>query len=77
VASLSRAFVIAADVAARGGAHGPTQLVERAARFIVPHLRRGNLVVLESTVPRTTRDILAPIRRVWLVPVAICAWRMP
>ncbi len=36
--------------------------VERAARDIVPFLRRGNLVVLESTVPPgTTRDVLAPI----------------
>ena len=36
--------------------------VERAARDIVPRLRRGNLVVLESTVPPgTTRDVLAPI----------------
>src|SRR5260370_32133516 len=36
--------------------------VERSARDIVPLLRRGNLVVLESTVPPgTTRDVLAPI----------------
>ena len=36
--------------------------VEQAARDIGPHLRRGNLVVLESTVPPgTTRDVLAPI----------------
>src|SRR5712691_3939016 len=36
--------------------------VERVARDIVPFLRRGNLVVLESTVPPgTTRDVLAPI----------------
>jgi UDP-N-acetyl-D-mannosaminuronic acid dehydrogenase len=36
--------------------------VEQAARDIVPLLRRGNLVVLESTVPPgTTRDVLAPI----------------
>src|SRR5690242_20605778 len=36
--------------------------VERAAREIAPLLRRGNLVVLESTVPPgTTRDVLAPI----------------
>src|SRR5579859_1363086 len=36
--------------------------VERAARDIVPFLRRGNLVILESTVPPgTTRDVLAPI----------------
>jgi UDP-N-acetyl-D-mannosaminuronic acid dehydrogenase len=36
--------------------------VEQAARSIVPCLRRGNVVVLESTVPPgTTRDVLAPI----------------
>src|SRR5437867_9700420 len=36
--------------------------VERAARDIVPLLRRCNLVILESTVPPgTTRDFLAPI----------------
>src|ERR1044071_4025084 len=36
--------------------------VKQAARDIVPLLRRGNLVVLESTVPPgTTRDVLAPI----------------
>lgn len=36
--------------------------VESAARAIVPCLRPGNLVVLESTVPPgTTRDVLAPI----------------
>src|ERR1700682_1495407 len=36
--------------------------VRQAARDIVPFLRRGNLVVLESTVPPgTTRDVLAPI----------------
>jgi UDP-N-acetyl-D-mannosaminuronic acid dehydrogenase len=36
--------------------------VEQAARDITPLLRRGNLVVLESTVPPgTTRDVLAPI----------------
>jgi UDP-N-acetyl-D-mannosaminuronic acid dehydrogenase len=36
--------------------------VKAAARDIAPVLRRGNLVVLESTVPPgTTRDVLAPI----------------
>ncbi len=36
--------------------------VEQAARDILPFLRRGNVVVLESTVPPgTTRDVLAPI----------------
>ncbi len=38
------------------------RFVEQAARDVVPYLRRGNLVVLESTVPPgTTRDVLAPI----------------
>jgi len=33
-----------------------------AAKSIVPHLKRGNLVILESTSPpRTTIDVLAPI----------------
>ncbi len=36
--------------------------VKQAAHDIVPFLRRGNVVVLESTVPPgTTRDVLAPI----------------
>ncbi|MGQ9832978.1 MAG: nucleotide sugar dehydrogenase, partial [Candidatus Villigracilaceae bacterium] len=36
--------------------------VTAAAESIVPHLRRGNLVVLESTSPpRTTVNLLAPI----------------
>jgi UDP-N-acetyl-D-mannosaminuronic acid dehydrogenase len=36
--------------------------VEQVAHDIAPLLRRGNLVVLESTVPPgTTRDVLAPI----------------
>jgi UDP-N-acetyl-D-mannosaminuronic acid dehydrogenase len=38
------------------------RFVEQAARDILPFLRRGSLVVLESTVPPgTTRDVLAPI----------------
>jgi UDP-N-acetyl-D-glucosamine dehydrogenase len=36
--------------------------VESAARSIAPHLRKGHLVVLESTTyPGTTRDILRPL----------------
>ena len=36
--------------------------VASAARSIVPHLRQGNLVVLESTSPpRTTIDLVKPI----------------
>ena len=38
------------------------RFVISAAESIVPHLRRGNLVVLESTSPpRTTVDLVAPI----------------
>src|SRR5437899_10432833 len=59
------AFIIAVptpldEVTRRADLH----YVEQAAHSIVPHLRRGNLVVLESTVPPgTTRDVLAPILR--------------
>jgi UDP-N-acetyl-D-glucosamine dehydrogenase len=36
--------------------------VERAARDVAPHLRRGHLVVLESTTyPGTTREVLQPL----------------
>src|SRR5262245_10502115 len=36
--------------------------VRRTGEAIVPHLRRGQLVVLESTTyPGTTRDVLRPI----------------
>jgi len=38
------------------------RFVEQACADIVPHLRSGNLVVLESTVPPgTTRDLVAPL----------------
>ena len=61
--ALADAFVIAVptplDPATRRADLG---FVKQAARDIVPFLRRGNLVVLESTVPPgTTRDVLAPI----------------
>ena len=36
--------------------------IESAARSIAPHLRKGHLVVLESTTyPGTTRDVLRPV----------------
>jgi UDP-N-acetyl-D-glucosamine dehydrogenase len=36
--------------------------IERAGRSVAPHLRRGQLVVLESTTfPGTTRDVLQPL----------------
>jgi UDP-N-acetyl-D-mannosaminuronic acid dehydrogenase len=57
------AFVIAVPTPVEPGTHhADLSYVRQAATDIVPHLRRGTLVVLESTVPpRTTRDVLAPI----------------
>jgi UDP-N-acetyl-D-mannosaminuronic acid dehydrogenase len=57
------AFIIAVPTPLfAAGPRADLSFVERAARDIVPHLRRGNLVVLESTVPPgTTRGMLAPI----------------
>jgi len=57
------AFIIAVPTPLDSDARrADLRFVEQAARDIVPYLRRGNLVVLESTVPPgTTRDVLAPI----------------
>jgi UDP-N-acetyl-D-mannosaminuronic acid dehydrogenase len=57
------AFIIAVPTPLDPGSNrADLTFVERAARDILPLLRRGNLVVLESTVPPgTTRDVLAPI----------------
>src|SRR6266851_524275 len=42
--------------------HADLSFVRQAARDIAPVLKRGNLVVLESTVPPgTTRDVLTPL----------------
>jgi UDP-N-acetyl-D-mannosaminuronic acid dehydrogenase len=59
----AEAFIIAVPTPVEAGTHrADLSYVQQAARDIVPHLRRANLVVLESTVPpRTTRDVLAPI----------------
>jgi UDP-N-acetyl-D-mannosaminuronic acid dehydrogenase len=57
------AFIIAVPTPLDPTTHrADLHYVEQAARDIVPVLRRGNLVVLESTVPPgTTRNVLAPI----------------
>jgi UDP-N-acetyl-D-mannosaminuronic acid dehydrogenase len=57
------AFVIAVPTPLDAQQHrADLSYVEQAARDILPFLRPGNLVVLESTVPPgTTRDVLAPI----------------
>lgn len=56
------AFIIAVPTPFCDGKLADLSFVKSAARAILPVLRKGNLVVLESTSPPlTTRDIVAPI----------------
>ncbi len=56
------AFIIAVPTPITDDKRADMQYVRSATESIVPHLQRGNLVVLESTSPpRTTLDLLAPI----------------
>jgi UDP-N-acetyl-D-mannosaminuronic acid dehydrogenase len=56
------AFLIAVPTPVRFDKRADLSAVVAAAESIVPHLRRSNLVVLESTSPpRTTVDVIAPI----------------
>jgi UDP-N-acetyl-D-mannosaminuronic acid dehydrogenase len=56
------AFLIAVPTPIQADKRADLSAVRAAARTITPLLRRGNLVVLESTSPpRTTVDVLAPI----------------
>jgi UDP-N-acetyl-D-mannosaminuronic acid dehydrogenase len=56
------AFIIAVPTPFYEDKRADLSFVTSAAESIVPHLRSGNLVVLESTSPpRTTIDIVAPI----------------
>ncbi len=56
------AFIIAVPTPFYEDKRADLSYVISAAKSIVPHLKRGNLVVLESTSPpRTTVDIVAPI----------------
>lgn len=56
------AFIIAVPTPITADKRADLHYVEAAARAIVPCLRLGNLVTLESTVPPgTTRGVLAPI----------------
>jgi UDP-N-acetyl-D-mannosaminuronic acid dehydrogenase len=59
----SDAFVIAVPTPFLETTRGADlRYVEQAAESLLPHLRPGNVVILESTVPPgTTRDVLAPI----------------
>lgn len=56
------AFIIAVPTPFYEDKHADLRAVISAAEAIVPHLQRGNLVILESTSPpRTTLDVVAPI----------------
>ncbi len=56
------AFIIAVPTPFKEQKKADLSFVESAAQSILPHLRKGNLVVLESTSPpRTTVDLVAPI----------------
>lgn len=58
----SDAFIIAVPTPFREEKKADLSFVISAAQSIVPHLKKGNLVILESTSPpRTTVDIVAPI----------------
>lgn len=55
-------FMIAVPTPIDDEARPDMRAVESAARAIAPHLRPGNLVILESTSPvGTTEDLIAPI----------------
>lgn len=59
---LADAFLIAVPTPFYDDKRADMRAVASAAESIVPHLRPGNLVVLESTSPpRTTVDLLVPI----------------
>ncbi len=56
------AFIIAVPTPFRENKKADLSYVISAAESIVPHLRQGNLVMLESTSPpRTTVDVVRPI----------------
>jgi UDP-N-acetyl-D-mannosaminuronic acid dehydrogenase len=58
----SEAFIIAVPTPILEDKRSDMRFVVSAAESIVPHLRPGNLVILESTSPpRTTVDLVAPI----------------
>lgn len=58
----SNAFIIAVPTPFKEDKRADLDFVKAAAEAIVPHLKPGNLVILESTSPpRTTVDVVAPI----------------
>ncbi len=60
--STADAFIIAVPTPFKEGKLADMKYVVSAAESILPHLNKGNLVVLESTSPpRTTVDLVAPV----------------
>lgn len=60
--SQAEAFIICVPTPIKPDKTADLSYVENAARMIIPYLRKGNIVILESTSPPgTTRDFLAPI----------------
>ncbi|MBC8496519.1 MAG: nucleotide sugar dehydrogenase, partial [Chloroflexi bacterium] len=58
----AEAFIIAVPTPFKEDKKADMGFVISASQAIVPHLRPGNLVILESTSPpRTTIDVVAPI----------------
>ncbi len=56
------AFIISVPTPFLTDKRADLSFVRAATQAIVPHLRKGNLVILESTSPpRTTMDVVAPI----------------
>ena len=56
------AYIIAVPTPFKDGKKANLDFVITAAESIIPHLEKGNLVILESTSPpRTTVDIMIPI----------------
>lgn len=56
------AFIIAVPTPFMADKMADLSYVKSAAESLIPYLRKGNLVILESTVPpRTTTDVLLPI----------------
>lgn len=59
---IADAFIIAVPTPFYDDKRADMRAVVSAAESIVPHLRKGNLIVLESTSPpRTTIDLIIPI----------------
>ncbi len=56
------AFIIAVPTPITADKRADLRYVEAATRAILPHVKKGDLIILESTSPpKTTQDVFAPI----------------